>query len=790
MARVTWRKPLIEMDDPLSVWLKLRSKLNNTDDDLLEKYRDEIISSLGGIRSILQDYLLNADILQQFDKNKTKSLLNTLYKIQESQHIGINGSMHEEIAHPHPQNNGNPNSNHGHFQYRQNKQHHQTSNHVNFNLNHGPSSNHQRYSVDLSALASVKFKQPKRKYKGNNLRGQSSNNHQRQNSRYYRNSHNAVNILNEANHSSSTAQSRQSTEAYNDKYPITSGKLSSLLELPQSALINICTFLTICDNKSIQLSCCTLTPIARLPSSKYIAISVLNGFQFNICDAILCIANNNYYLYHDDDHKEYHNPKYTKLTFRLHDIAKLLAREDIDERLFKRYVKKLMKTGVLTKIIRFMSESSAISVQEQCIWIIKKIVKFSESFASKMVSRGALDGYLRLFYLNDPIFTRKILKGIKKLCEYQWIIQELLNGNKLFQQIIYKYYQQISYEGTAATNIVQNSVYIDNCVELISYLYSNNLFLPDWSLVVSLFPIIVRLLLSKRIIDIDILRHILSTIAKISHNDKLKNEHIRLLLSYSYLLMPFLVDILKSNMNDDDICCSVMNIIGNILKYDGDINKKVEGDNESDHNSYEQFIEIVLKHGFIDTLKPFLAISANSRLKQETLRVLINILNNGNQHQIGYLLSHQYLHKYVADICISDDDTNTIKFGVVYLFTALKLINDKRIMASNNVVVAFIHLLNLEKHKSNQILFAALRGLNAFYPIEPYSSNNNRNSNNNNNNRNDEPLTIFISKLIMQSENCISRLKEIEQNPKLNSKTRNLSAQIQKNVSLRVFYHQ
>ena len=724
------------LDDPLSVWLKLRVKLNNTNDRLLNEYQDDIISSLGGMRSILQDYLLNADILQQFDKKKTKSLLNTLYRIQENNNYprlseyDDHRYMRDRVAHPH-----HPHHHHPHLHLH------------DANTNYSKST--KRYSVDLSELKYNHFNHSKQiKRKDNHRHSQQLN----PNHKYI-------------NHKTTNHHRSNLLLMYNDKYPVTKDYLT-IIELPQDTLSAICTYLTVCDLKCMQLTCSTLTAIARLPASKYIACQHLQTFDEEIKESILCVANNFYKEHELDD---------TRLTFKLHDIAKLLAREDCDERAFKKYVKKLIKCGVLRKVIRFMSESNALSVQEQCIWIIKKIIKFNESFASKMVARGALDAYLKLFYLNDQIFARKILKGLKKLCEYEWIQKQLLK-HKIFKQILYKYYQQISFEGTAATDMVQNSVYIDNCVEIISYLYSNNLYLPEWTMVIPLFPIIVRLILSKRITDCDILRHILSTIAKISHNDKMKNEHIRLLMSYSELLIPHLCQILKKNINDDDICCSVMNIIGNILKYDDKDNKNIikEG-----IDCYQEFIEHVLKQGFIQTTKECLTISSNCRVKQETLRVLINLLNNGNQHQIGYLLSHEFLHKCVSDICINDHDTNTIKFGVVYLFTALKLINDKRIMVNNNVVIAFIHLLNIEKHKSNQILFAALRGLNAFYPSSSDDINYIK----------DKPLLIYISKVIIQSENCIKRLKAIETNTKLNTKTRNLSTQIQKHVSMRVFYH-
>ena len=117
----------------------------------------------------------------------------------------------------------------------------------------------------------------------------------------------------------------------------------------------------------MQLSCSTLTSVARLPQSKQIAVKELSLFNNKtIQDSILCIANNDY-LFLDD----------SEVTYKMHEIAKLLASQDTDLRLFKQTIKQLIKTGVLIKIIRFMCDSDALSVQEQSVWIIKKIMKFS-----------------------------------------------------------------------------------------------------------------------------------------------------------------------------------------------------------------------------------------------------------------------------------------------------------------------------------------------------------------------------------------------------------------------------
>mmetsp|Transcript_25049 Transcript_25049/g.40630 ORF Transcript_25049/g.40630 Transcript_25049/m.40630 type:complete len:776 (-) Transcript_25049:205-2532(-) len=573
----------------------------------------------------------------------------------------------------------------------------------------------------------------------------------------------------------------------------------SFIHFPLHVLVSTCAFLTVCDLKALQVSCSTFAGVGTLPKSKRVALKQIAGFQANIRASILCVAS---HFHRDREPPHTSMNDVSELAFKLHDIAKYLAQYDEQDKAFKKSVRKLLRTGVLTKIIRLMSDSKTLSVQEQCLWIVKKILKSSEAFAAKLVCRGALDSYLKLFYANDPMFTHKVLRALKKLLQFEWMQSQLI-ANKMFKQIIAKYFEQqlcFGFEGTDATNVVQNSAYIDNCVELVSYLYLHNLYYPEWNEVVTLFPIIVRLLLSKRISDVDVMRHLLGTIAKISHSDLNRTQHIRLLLSYSVQLVSFLLQLLQCTIHDNDICCSVMNVIGNTVRYDEEDNYNGGGEVQQQqqqhqqqhpqqqqqqhvHNrspfveqaTHSQFIDLLIKNGLMERMKPFLSHVANARIKQETLRVLVNLLNHGNSYQIAFILSHAWVHKKVADVCVEDTDPNTLKFGVVYLFTALKLINDKRIMATPNVIAAFIHLLHVERHHSNQILFAALRGLNSFYPTQiGYTTH-------------DQQLTIYISKLIRQSDGCIATLREIEQNSKLNAKTRNLASTIHKNVSIHSF---
>eukprot|EP01084_Bolivina_argentea_P096378 173292_1 len=171
-------------EDHLSIWLKLRIKLNNVNDQVLENHQDDIINSLGGIRSILQDYLINVDVLKQFDPQKSKSLLNTLYKIEEKERI----NKHPPIS-------------------------------------------------DL-----------------------------------------VVNV--------SDDESDDDDES-NDESLICD---TNLISLPTDLLSSCCQYLTICDLKSVQLTCSALTPIARLPSSTNIAVKQLLVFNDNIKESILCIA--------------------------------------------------------------------------------------------------------------------------------------------------------------------------------------------------------------------------------------------------------------------------------------------------------------------------------------------------------------------------------------------------------------------------------------------------------------------------------------------------------------------